>query len=62
MQAVNQFQSSTASTAANINVRFFYETDTGILRFNADGSGGAAVVIATLTGAPVVALSNFMIF
>jgi Ca2+-binding RTX toxin-like protein len=59
-----QFQSSTAATAANGTVRFFYETDTRILRFDADGSGGgsAPMVIATLQVGATMTFSDISIF
>ncbi len=42
-------QSSDAATAQSADVRFFFETDTGILRYDEDGQGGkAAMIIATL--------------
>ena len=42
--------SSAACLAATADVRFFYETGTGILRFDADGNlgGSAAIIIAAL--------------
>ncbi len=44
-----RFQSSDAATAQSADVRFFFETDTGILRYDEDGQGGkAAMIIATL--------------
>jgi Ca2+-binding RTX toxin-like protein len=60
----SQFQSSTAATAANTNVRFFYETDTRILRFDADGSGAgsAPIVIATLQVGATLAIDDISIF
>jgi Ca2+-binding RTX toxin-like protein len=60
--AANRFLASTTGTATTADHRFLYETDTGILRYDADGSGaGAAIVIATLTGAPTVAVADFVI-
>ncbi len=59
--AIN-FQSGTDSTALTSDVRVFYETDTGILRYDADGSSaGAAIVLATLTGAPTLVFSDVVI-
>lgn len=62
--AATQFQSSTAATALNANIRFFFETDTRILRFDRDGSasGFSAVVVATLqAGASMTAGDIFLI-
>lgn len=58
-----QFQSSASDTAGTAGVRFFYETDTGILRFDADGSGGvsAAVIIATLQPGATMAIADIAI-
>ena len=62
--AASRFQSSTANVAANANVRFFYETDTGILRFDADGSGAVLgpVIIATLSAHPTLVIGDISIF
>jgi hypothetical protein len=59
-----QFQSSTAATAANGNIRFFYETDTRILRFDADGSGAgsAPLVVATLQVGATMSFQDISIF
>ena len=47
--AGNRFQSTNSAVALNPAVRFFFEEDTSILRYDADGSGiGAAIIIATL--------------
>jgi Ca2+-binding RTX toxin-like protein len=47
------FRASTAGTAADSNDHLLYETDTGFLRYDADGNGaGVAVLIAKFTGAP----------
>ena len=60
--AANQFQSSVAANAKTADVRFLYETDTGILRFNADGNGsGAAVVIATLQPGATMTIDDIVI-
>ena len=50
--AQNRFQSSASDSAQDSAIRFFFETDTGILRFDRDGSANAfdAVIIATLAG------------
>ncbi len=56
------FQSGTSATALAPDIRVFYETDTGILRYDADGnSAGAAIVLATLTGAPTLVFSDVVI-
>ena len=46
----SRFQSSNGDTAANSTIRFFYEEDTRILRYDADGidNASAPVIIATL--------------
>jgi Ca2+-binding RTX toxin-like protein len=60
--AANRFASNASGAATTADQRFVYETDTGTLRFDADGSGaGAAIVIATLAGAPALASSDFTI-
>lgn len=60
--SASQFQSSTSDVAVTADIRFFYETDTHILRFDADGSGGgAAIVIATLQATAAVALADIII-
>ena len=46
--STGQFQASIADFAKTEDVRFFYERDTGILRFDEDGSGAAAAVIVAL--------------
>ena len=53
-----------AATAANANIRFFYETDTRILRFDADGSGGssAPIVVATLQLGATMTFADISIF
>jgi serralysin len=58
----NQFQSSNAATAAKAAVRFLFEEDTGILRYDADGKGGAAaVIIATLLGNETMTIDDIRI-
>ncbi len=58
-----QFQSSTADTAGTADVRFFFETDTGKLFYDRDGSGAthAAVLLATLQPGATVELGDFTI-
>lgn len=61
--AANQFQSGVSDVALTTSVRFFYETDTGILRFDTNGStAGGVVVIATLTGNPVLTAADIIIY
>ena len=50
--APGRFQSSASAVAQAANTRFFFETDTGILRFDRDGNnnGFDAIVVATLLG------------
>lgn len=60
--AANQFQSSRSDVAATADVRFFYETDTHILRYDADGvDGAAAIVIATIEVGGKVTISDILI-
>lgn len=60
--AADMFQSSTSDTATTADVRFMYETDTGILRFDDDGSGQhGAIIIATLQPGATLVLSDFQI-
>lgn len=60
--ADGEFQSGTAAVAATADIRFFYETDTHVLRFDADGSGAAlAIVIATLENGDKVTADNIVI-
>ncbi len=49
------FLANQSGNANNASQRFIYETDTGILRYDANGSqGGGVSIVATLTGAPVI--------
>ncbi|WP_373502984.1 calcium-binding protein [Aestuariivirga sp.] len=59
----SMFQSGTAASAKAAGIRFFFETDTGILRYDADGSGTAyaAIVIGTFTTGTVT-VSDIVIF
>ncbi|WP_426954890.1 beta strand repeat-containing protein [Muricoccus radiodurans] len=58
----DQFLANTTGIAADASDRFIYETDTGALFFDADGNGaGARVHIATLSGTPALAASDFTV-
>ena len=59
-----QFLSGSGVTAAaTADQRFLYDTATGTLRFDADGTGGSgSQILAVLTGAPSITTSNFTIF
>ncbi len=58
----NQFQHGVTDFALTPEVRFIYETDTGILRFDKNGSAaGGVTVIAIFDGAPDVARSDILI-
>ncbi len=60
--AAANFRANASGTAADTNDFVVYETDTGRLLYDADGSGaGAAVLIATLTGAPVITAADFFV-
>ncbi|MFN0194283.1 MAG: beta strand repeat-containing protein [Aestuariivirga sp.] len=60
--AANRFLADAGGVATTADHHFMYETDTGILRYDADGNGvGAAVIIATVSGAPAITLSDFSI-
>jgi Ca2+-binding RTX toxin-like protein len=56
------FSANLTGTAADSNDYINYETDTGKLFYDADGNGsGAAVLFATLTGAPVISNLDFFV-
>jgi len=61
--AASRFQSSNADSAATSLVRFFYEEDTRILRYDADGidSAYAPVVIATLQDGATFSISDIIL-
>ena len=60
--ATAEFQSSNAAVAHTADVRFFYEADTGILRFDDDGNGAhAAIVIATLQSGATMTINDILI-
>lgn len=61
--AAGQLQISASDVAATSAVRFIFETDTGILRYDDDGSGShAAVVLATLQAGATVNLNDFQFY
>jgi Ca2+-binding RTX toxin-like protein len=56
------FWASADGVATTADHRFIYETDTGILRFDANGSAaGGVTVIATLAGLPTLGAGDFTI-
>ncbi len=60
--AASHFLASASGTAADADDYLLYETDTGQLRYDADGSGpGAAVLIATFTGAPALTAGDLFV-
>lgn len=55
--------SGAAPGATGTGPTFLYDTGTGLLRFDADGTGaGAAVAIVTLTGAPAITAADLIFF
>lgn len=60
--AAKHFVANAAGVATTLDQHFIYETDTGILRYDANGSAaGGVTVIATLTGAPALSVADFSI-
>jgi Ca2+-binding RTX toxin-like protein len=60
--AAEQFVANTTGLAGDADDRFVYNTTNGYLYFDADGSGsGARVHIASLTGNPTLAASDFIL-
>jgi Ca2+-binding RTX toxin-like protein len=60
--AAANFRANTTGTAADANDYIVYETDTGLLFYDADGSGaGAALLIATLTGLPALTAGDIFL-
>ena len=60
--AAGYFTANITGTAADADDYIVYETDTGRLFYDADGSGsGASVLIATLTGVPDLSVSDIFI-
>ena len=60
--AAEYFISGTDPVVDKAHGQFLYDTDTGWLSWDADGNGGdPAFLIATLTGAPVLAAADFQL-
>ena len=60
--AAEYFRSSTTGAAADGNDYFLYNTTTGALLYDADGSGqGTAVQFATLTTKPTLTAADFTV-
>lgn len=60
--ASSRFAANTSGTATTTSQRFIFETDTKILRYDADGSGaGSAIKIATLSGVATLSASSIVI-
>jgi Ca2+-binding RTX toxin-like protein len=56
------FRANTSGTASDGNDYVLYETDTGKLFYDADGSGaGLKVLVATLTGMPVLSAADIFV-
>lgn len=56
----SQFRANSTGLAEDASDRITYETDTGILRYDADGRGGVgAVQFAVLSGAPSLSATDF---
>ena len=57
-----RFWSSSTGTAHDANDRVIYNTSTGSLYYDADGSGaGAAQLIATFQGNPAVSATDIVV-
>lgn len=61
--AAANFRASSTGTAADANDYVLYNTTTGTLLYDADGSGSAsaAVAFAVLTGAPTIGYADFVV-
>lgn len=60
--AANRFTANAAGVATTLAQRFVYETDTGLLRYDANGSAaGGVTAIAVLTGAPALTAADLFI-
>jgi Ca2+-binding RTX toxin-like protein len=56
------FRSSTTGTAVDSNDHLLYESDTGFLRYDADGSGaGLAVLVAKFEGLPSLSAADIFV-
>ena len=56
------FQSNTAGLATQADDRIIYETDTGNLYYDVNGSAaGGSILFATLTGHPAITASDFVV-
>jgi Ca2+-binding RTX toxin-like protein len=57
-----RFLANTSGIASTAEARFIYETDAGRLFFDADGNGaGAALLVVTLAGAPLLDATDIVI-
>jgi Ca2+-binding RTX toxin-like protein len=60
--ANDNFRASPEGTAADANDFVLYDTDSGVLYYDADGSGpGVALHFATLAGNPALTAADFMV-
>lgn len=58
----DSFVANVNGVATEARAQFIYDTDDGVVYFDADGTGaGQSVLLATLTGAPVISASDFII-
>ena len=56
------FRANTTGAAQDANDHIIYETDTGRLIYDSNGSaGGGAVIFATLTGNPTITAADFVV-
>lgn len=62
LDVTGQFASNTSGTATQAFGQIVYDSDDGKLYWDADGTGGgAAVLLATVSGAPALTADNFLI-
>jgi Ca2+-binding RTX toxin-like protein len=60
--SASNFRASTTGNAADSNDFVLYDTDSGQLFYDADGSGsGVKVLVATLTGLPVLTAADIFV-